>query len=43
VIYRQDLTHLGWPLAPEILAALRAGGSLEAVAPTRVAGQEVAR
>ncbi len=25
IIYRQDLTHLGWPLAPEILTALRSG------------------
>jgi hypothetical protein len=32
VIYRQDLTHLGWPLAPDILAGLRAGVSLDEVA-----------
>jgi type II secretory pathway component PulK len=32
VIYRQDLTHLGWPLAPEILTGLRAGVSLDEVA-----------
>ena len=31
VIFRQNLTHLGWPLMPEILTALRAGMSLEQV------------
>jgi type II secretory pathway component PulK len=31
VVYRQDLTPLGWPLAPEWLAALRAGTPLEDV------------
>jgi len=28
VIYWKDLTHLGWPLAPEIISTLRAGGTL---------------
>jgi len=31
VIYRQDLTHLGWPLPQEILAQLRSGTALEKV------------
>jgi len=39
VIHYQDLTHLGWPLAPGILAALRAGASLDDIA----TGQTVAR
>ncbi len=38
VIYRQDLTHLGWPLAPEILSALRAGASLDDVNASLSAG-----
>jgi len=29
VVYRQSLTSLGWPLAPEILLELRAGVSVE--------------
>ena len=29
VLYRQDLTHLGWPLEPEIMAGLRSGTSLD--------------
>ena len=29
LLYRQDLTRLGWPLAPEILAGLRAGVPLD--------------
>lgn len=29
VVYRQDLTPLGWPLDPEVLAALRSGTPLE--------------
>jgi type II secretory pathway component PulK len=33
VMYRQDLTHLGWPLAPEVLSALRAGASVEEADP----------
>ena len=28
IVYRKDLTHLGWPLAAELRATLRAGGSL---------------
>ena len=31
VIYRQDLTHLGWPLSQEILAQLRSGTPVEKV------------
>lgn len=31
VLYRRDLTHLGWPLDPDILAALRAGTPVEEV------------
>ena len=31
VIYRQNLTHLGWPLSPDIIAGLRAGAPLENV------------
>jgi len=41
VIYRQDLTYLGWPLAPEILTMLRAGASLDEVAAATTTGQEV--
>jgi type II secretory pathway component PulK len=33
VIYRQDLTHLGWPLDPEILRQVRLGMPLEQVVP----------
>ena len=29
VVYRQDLTHLGWPLQEDILTRLRSGGSLD--------------
>jgi len=29
VVYRQNLTHLGWPLSPDILTALRSGTPLE--------------
>jgi len=29
IIYRQDLTPLGWPLPPELLAELRSGVSLD--------------
>lgn len=43
VVYRQDLTGLGWPLAPEILAALRAGTSLDVLAPAGATRQEVLR
>ena len=31
VVYRRDLTSLGWPLDPEILDALRAGAAMEDV------------
>ena len=34
VVYRQDLTHLGWPLAPEIIDGLRFGMPLEQVVQT---------
>ncbi len=34
VIYRQNLTHLGWPLASDIIARLRAGQPLETVSQT---------
>lgn len=33
VIYRQDLTQLGWPLDPQILAYVRSGGSLDNLSP----------
>jgi len=29
IVYRQSLTHLGWPLSPDILATLRSGTPLE--------------
>ena len=29
VLYRQALTHLGWPLAPEILTALKSGKTVD--------------
>jgi hypothetical protein len=31
VVYRRDLTSLGWPLDPMILDALRAGMGMENV------------
>jgi len=31
VVYRQDLTHLGWPLSPDIISLLRSGVPLEDV------------
>jgi DNA uptake protein ComE-like DNA-binding protein len=34
VVYRQDLTHLGWPLPQEIIAGLRSGMPLEQVVQT---------
>jgi type II secretory pathway component PulK len=37
VIYRQDLTRLGWPLDPEILTQLRSGAGLDGV--LQVTGQ----
>jgi len=38
VIYRQNLTHLGWPLNPEILTNLRAGAALDQAVPTLTVG-----
>jgi type II secretory pathway component PulK len=29
IVYRQNLTHLGWPLSPDILTTLRSGTPLE--------------
>ena len=40
VIYRQDLTHLGWPLAPEILTALKSGKTVDQL-PLTSTGREV--
>ena len=34
VIYRQNLTHLGWPLSPDIVTGLRSGMGLEPVIQT---------
>jgi type II secretory pathway component PulK len=34
VVYRQNLTHLGWPLAPEIITLLRSGTPLESMTQT---------
>ncbi len=34
VVYRQDLTHLGWPLSPDILTSLRSGTSVDEIAQT---------
>ncbi|MCX5671254.1 MAG: type II secretion system protein GspK [Planctomycetota bacterium] len=34
VLYRQDLTHLGWPLSPDIVTTLRSGAPLERVVQT---------
>jgi type II secretory pathway component PulK len=42
VIYRQDLTHLGWPLDPNILTQLRSGIGPEQIAQNlgqRIVGQ----
>ena len=39
IIYRQDLTHLGWPLAPEILTALRSGKTVDQLPLTSVTGR----
>jgi type II secretory pathway component PulK len=39
VIYRQSLTHLGWPLSPDIITQLRSGTPLERL--TRTVGQKV--
>ena len=35
VIYRRDLTQLGWPLSQDILTKLRAGVAIEEIARTR--------
>ena len=43
VIYRQDLTGLGWPLEPEILDQARAGGGIEQVVAGQTVRQEVVR
>lgn len=43
LLYRQDLTHLGWPLDPEILTKLRSGASIDSITPTQTVVQEVAR
>jgi hypothetical protein len=40
IIYRQDLTHLGWPLAPSILTALKNGKTIDQL-PLTSTGQEV--
>jgi len=34
VIYRQSLTHLGWPLSPDIITNLRSGAPLERLTQT---------
>ena len=39
VVYRQSLTHLGWPLAPDILEQLRSGAPLDRL--TQAVGQKV--
>ncbi len=43
VIYRQDLTHLGWPLAPEILSQMKAGVSLDKLRTGQTVGMEAPR
>jgi type II secretory pathway component PulK len=40
VIYRQDLTHLGWPLDAAILSALRSGAAIEDAAANDTLAQE---
>jgi type II secretory pathway component PulK len=40
ILYRQDLTHLGWPLAPSILTALKSGKTVDQL-PLTSTGQEV--
>ena len=37
IIYRQDLTRLGWPLDPQILSQLRSGAGLDQI--LQVTGQ----
>ena len=34
LLYRQDLTHLGWPLSPDIVNLLRSGTPMEEVLET---------
>jgi DNA uptake protein ComE-like DNA-binding protein len=41
VVYRRDLTSLGWPLDPVILDALRAGYPMESVIDETTTGPEV--
>jgi hypothetical protein len=41
VVYRRDLTSLGWPLDPAILDALRAGYPMESVIDETTTGPEV--
>jgi type II secretory pathway component PulK len=41
VIYRQELTQLGWPLSPEILSQLRSGVSMDQIAPGQTFRQEI--
>jgi hypothetical protein len=41
VVYRRDLTSLGWPLDPAILDALRAGYPMESVIDVTTTGPEV--
>ena len=36
IVYRQNLTHLGWPLAPQVIADLRAGVPPDEVVPISV-------
>ena len=40
VVYRQDLTHLGWPLDPDIMDALRLGAGIERLAPGKTSLRE---
>lgn len=41
VVFRRNLTGLGWPLDPRILADLRAGRDMESVIDYTVSGREV--
>ncbi|MFB3894067.1 MAG: hypothetical protein ACE15C_18825 [Phycisphaerae bacterium] len=43
VVYRQDLTRLGWPLDPNIITQLRAGVTLDSFARAQTAVQEAIR
>ena len=40
VIYRQDLTRLGWPLSEDLLTKLRSGVSTDDIAAARKIRQE---